>query len=198
MKAPALPRLAVYCGSATPEDPRFMELASEVGRTLAQRGITTVYGGGKLGLMGAVANGAHEAGGTVIGVIPKALANSEVANHDCDELHTVSGMHERKKLFTDLSDGFVTIPGGVGTMDELWEAMSWAQLGYHTKPVGLLNAFGFYDHLLAFNAHMAKVGFVRPAHQNILVAEDTLPALLDRMAEYEPHKPIFAMKSGDL
>ena len=191
-------RLAVYCGSATPADPRYMELARDVGRTLAERGIGVVYGGGRLGLMGAVASGALEAGGEVIGVIPDALANSEVANHDCTELHIVSGMHERKKAFTDLSDGFVTLPGGVGTMDELWEAVSWAQLGYHTSPVGLLNAFGFYDQLIAFNRHMAEVGFVRPAHQNILIARDTLPELLDAMTAYQAHTPIFRMKAEEL
>ncbi|ALE15690.1 putative lysine decarboxylase [Altererythrobacter epoxidivorans] len=191
-------RLAVYCGSASPEDPRYLELAAHVGSALAERGIGVVYGGGRLGLMGAVAKGALDAGGEVIGVIPDALANSEVANHDCTELYTVSGMHERKQRFTDLSDGFVTIPGGVGTMDELWEAMSWAQLGYHQKPVGLLNAFGFYDELIAFNAKMAQVGFVRPAHQGILIAADTMPDLLEKMASYEPHTPIFRMKADDL
>lgn len=191
-------RLAVYCGSASPADLRYIELAREVGAGLAQRGIGVVYGGGRLGLMGAVAKGALEAGGEVIGVIPDALANSEVANRDCTELHTVSGMHERKQRFTDLSDGFVTIPGGVGTMDELWEAVSWAQLGYHTKPVGLLNAFGFYDHLIAFNRHMAEVGFIRPAHQGIILADETLPSLLDKMAAYRPHTPIFAMKASEL
>ncbi|MFN3515595.1 MAG: TIGR00730 family Rossman fold protein [Novosphingobium sp.] len=191
-------RLAVYCGSATPADPRFMALADEVGRTLAQRGIGVVYGGGRLGLMGAVASGALEAGGEVIGVIPEALAKAEVANHDCTELITVSGMHERKLAFTNLSDGFLTIPGGVGTMDELWEAVSWAQLGYHSKPVGVLNAFGFYDHLLAFNRHMAEVGFIRPAHQWIMIAESELDLLLTRMAAHEPHTPIFAMKPSDL
>ena len=191
-------RLAVYCGSATPKDPRYVELAREVGAALAKRGIGVVYGGGRLGLMGAVANGAKDAGGEVIGVIPDALIKSEVANHYCDELIAVSGMHERKQRFTDLSDGFVTLPGGVGTMDELWEAMSWAQLGYHSNPVGLLNAFGFYDELIRFNSRMAKVGFVRPAHQNILIASDTLPDLLDKMAAYQPHTPIFRMKAEDL
>ena len=191
-------RLAVYCGSASPEDPRYLELARDVGQGLAQRGIGVVYGGGRLGLMGAVASGALDAGGEVIGIIPDALANSEVANNDCTELHTVSGMHERKQRFTDLSDGFVTIPGGVGTMDELWEAVSWAQLGYHQKPVGLLNAFGFYDHLIAFNRHMADVGFVRPAHQGIILAEETLSALLGKMESYQPHTPIFKMKASDL
>jgi len=191
-------RLAVYCGSASPADQRYIRLARQVGMTLAARGIGVVYGGGRLGLMGALASGALEAGGEVIGIIPDALANSEVANHDCTELHTVSGMHERKQRFTDLSDGFVTIPGGVGTMDELWEAVSWAQLGYHTKPVGLLNCFGFFDHLIAFNRHMGEVGFVRPAHQGIIIARDHLPELLDAMASYEPHTPIFRMKAEDL
>ncbi len=196
-------RIAVYCGSASPADPRYIELAAEVGRTLATRGIGLVYGGGRLGLMGAVASGALGAGGEVIGVIPEALAGAsgtggEVANHDCTELHVVAGMHERKLAFTNLSDGFLTIPGGVGTMDELWEAVSWAQLGYHAKPVGLLNAFGFFDHLLAFNRHMAETGFVRPAHQGILIAENELDLLLERMKAHEPHTPIFAMKASDL
>ncbi|WP_284126645.1 LOG family protein [Parerythrobacter aestuarii] len=191
-------RLAVYCGSATPEDSRYIELAREVGQGLAERDIGVVYGGGRLGLMGAVATGALEAGGEVIGVIPEALVNSEVANHNCTELITVSGMHERKQKFTDLSDGFVTIPGGVGTMDELWEAMSWAQLGYHSDPVGLLNAFGFYDDLIAFNRKMAEVGFVREAHQNILIHAETLPDLLAKMINYKPHTPIFRMKADDL
>ncbi len=191
-------RLAVYCGSATPEDPRYIELAGAIGASLAGRGIAVVYGGGRLGLMGAVAQGALGAGGEVIGVIPEALVSSEVANHDCTELIVVADMHERKAAFTRLSDGFLTIPGGVGTMDELWEAVSWAQLGYHAKPVGLLNAFGFFDHLIAFNHHMAAVGFIRPAHQGIIIAEAELDLLLTRMAAHEPHTPIFAMKSSEL
>lgn len=191
-------RIAVYCGSASPEDTRYIELAREVGETLAQRGIGVVYGGGRLGLMGAVASGALDNGGEVIGVIPEALSGSEIANTDCTELHVVAGMHERKKAFTDLSDGFITLPGGVGTMDELWEAVSWAQLGYHAKPVGLLNAYSFYDHLLSFNQHMAEVGFVRPAHQGIIIAADTVPQLLDDMANYQPHTSIFEMKAKDL
>jgi uncharacterized protein (TIGR00730 family) len=191
-------RIAVYCGSATPEDPRYIECARDVGRGLAERGIGVVYGGGRLGLMGAVADSALEAGGEVIGVIPEALVGAEVAHKGCTELYTVPGMHERKRLFTDLADGFLTIPGGVGTMDELWEAISWAQLGYHTKPVGLLNAMGFYDHLVAFNAHMADVGFVREAHRGIMIIDETLDGLLGKMAGYVPHKTIFAMKAEDL
>lgn len=191
-------RIAVYCGSATPADPVYIETARLVGRTLAERGIGVVYGGGRLGLMGAVADSALEAGGEVIGVIPEALVGSEVAHKGCTELHVVPGMHERKRMFTDLSDGFLTIPGGVGTMDELWEAISWAQLGYHAKPVGLLNAAGFYDQLVAFNAHMISVGFIREQHKGILIADDQLERLLTRMAMYEPHQPIFAMTSEDL
>jgi uncharacterized protein (TIGR00730 family) len=191
-------RLAVYCGSATPEDPRYVALAREVGETLAERGIGVVYGGGKLGLMGALADGALAAGGEVIGVIPEAMVKAEVANLACTELRVVRTMHERKQAFTDLSDGFLALPGGVGTMDELWEAVSWAQLGYHDKPVGLLNAFGFYDGLIEFNAHMVAVGFVRPMHQGIIIAENELGALLDQMAAYQPHTPIFRMKAEEL
>ena len=191
-------RIAVYCGSATPADPVYIETARTVGRTLAERAIGIVYGGGRLGLMGAVADAAIQAGGEVIGIIPEALQSAEVSHTGCTELHVVPGMHERKRAFTDLSDGFITIPGGVGTMDELWEAVSWAQLGYHTKPVGLLNVAGYFDHLIAFNAHMAATGFVRPQHQGILIVADTLESLLGKMAAYQPHQTIFAMKAKDL
>ena len=190
--------IAVYCGSATPDDPRYLELAKEVGRALAERDIITVYGGGKLGLMGALADSALAAGGEVIGVIPEALVGSEVAHRGCSKLHVVKNMHERKAMFTDLCDGFVTLPGGVGTMDELWEAISWAQLGYHNKPVGLLNAFGFFDHLIAFNAHMGEVGFIRSQHRGILVVAEEIGALVGKLADYEPHKTIFEMKEEDL
>lgn len=191
-------RLAVFCGSATPPDPAFVALAADVGRTLARRGIGIVYGGGKLGLMGALASAALAEGGEVIGVIPAALAACELANPACTELRVVDGMHARKLAFTELSDGFLTLPGGVGTMDELWEAVSWAQLGYHAKPVGLLNAGGFFDHLLAFNRHMIETGFIRPAHQGIILAEHDLDLLLTRMAAHEPHVPIMEMRAGDL
>jgi uncharacterized protein (TIGR00730 family) len=193
-----LNRLAVYCGSATPENPVYIEAARAVGRGLAERGIGVVYGGGRLGLMGAVADSALEAGGEVIGVIPEALVGAEVAHKGCTELHVVKNMHERKARFTDLSDGFVTIPGGVGTMDELWEAISWAQLGYHSKPVGVLNVAGFYDQLVAFNRNMIDVGFIREAHAGIMIVDDALDGLLDKMAAYVPHKTIFQMKAEDL
>ena len=191
-------RLAVYCGSATPTDPRFTENARDVGRLLAERGIGVVYGGGRLGLMGAVADSALAAGGEVIGVIPRALVDLEVAHRGCTELHVVETMHERKKAFTDLSDGFVTLPGGTGTMDELWEALSWAQIGYHAKPVGLLNVAGFYDGLLTFVATMADAGFLRPQHRDILIASDNLDDLLARMASHVPLRTITQMKAAEL
>lgn len=191
-------RLAVYCGSATPKDPRYLELAREVGKTLATSGIGIVYGGGKLGLMGALAGSALLAVSEVIGVIPESLVNEEVANFDCTDLHIVGTMHERKALFTQLSDGFLILPGGTGTMDELWEAVSWAQLGYHAKPIGLLNAFGYFDHLIAFQRHMVKTGFIRPAHQGLILAESDLDLLLERMAAHEPARPIFDMNASDL
>ncbi|MEO6718521.1 MAG: TIGR00730 family Rossman fold protein [Novosphingobium sp.] len=191
-------RLAVYCGSASPDDSRYVELACEVGDCLARRGIGVVYGGGRLGLMGALAGGALAAGGEVIGVIPESLVAAEVSNPDCTELYTVKGMHERKLMFTELADGFLTLPGGVGTMDELWEAVSWAQLGYHAKPVGLLNAFGFYDQLLAFTHHMIEIGFIRAAHRGIIIAEGELDLLLARMAAHEPVRTIVTMRADEL
>ncbi|KQT34789.1 decarboxylase [Sphingomonas sp. Leaf412] len=191
-------RLAVYCGSATPADPAYLDLARDVGAGLARRGIGVVYGGGRLGLMGAIADSALAAGGEVIGVIPQALVDAEVAHRGLTELHVVPGMHERKKAFTDLADGFVTIPGGTGTMDELWEALSWAQLGYHADPVGLLNAFGYYDDLVAFWRKMAAVGFLRAQHVDLLIVGETLDVLLDRMAAHVPTQPIVRMKADDL
>ncbi|MCH7863011.1 TIGR00730 family Rossman fold protein [Sphingomonas sp. NPDC092331] len=191
-------RVAVYCGSASPADPVYIEAARHVGRTLAQRDIGIVYGGGRLGLMGAVADAALEAGGEVIGVIPELLVNAEVAHRGCTELHVVATMHERKARFTDIADGFINLPGGTGTMDELWEALSWAQLGYHTDPVGLLNIAGYYDKLVEFWQHMGKVGFVRPQHQNMLIVDDTLEGLLDKMIAAKPVETIVQMRRGDL
>lgn len=193
-----LKRLAIYCGSATPNDPIFIENARFVGRTLAERGIGVVYGGGRLGLMGAVADSALAAGGEVIGVIPQALVDAEVAHRGCTELHVVRTMHERKQAFTDLSDGFVTLPGGTGTMDELWEAMSWAQIGYHAKPVGLLNVAGFYDGLIEFVRTMGKVGFLRPQHQGLLIVDNELDGLLARMARHVPATTISQIGAKDL
>lgn len=191
-------RLAVYCGSATPSDPIYIDTARAVGRTLAERGIGVVYGGGRLGLMGAVADSALAAGGEVIGIIPQALVDAEVAHRGLTELHVVDTMHQRKQAFTDLSDGFVNLPGGTGTMDELWEALSWAQLGYHAKPVGLLNSAGYYDHLVAFYHHMAEVGFLRAQHRDVLIIDAEIDGLLARMAAHEPIETITKMSAKDL
>ena len=191
-------RLAVYCGSASPTDPRYINCAREVGTTLAQRGIGVVYGGGKLGLMGAVADAALKAGGEVIGIIPKALVELEVAHPGLSELHVVDTMHQRKQAFTDLSDGFLTLPGGTGTMDELWEALSWAQLGYHAKPVGLLNVAGYYDGIVAYWMMMQDVGFLRPQHRDLLISSTNLVDLLAEMAMHEPGTPITSMRAEEL
>ena len=191
-------RIAVYCGSATPADPVYIEAARAVGRGLADRGIGVVYGGGRLGLMGAVADSALAAGGEVIGIIPTALVNAEVAHRGLTSLEVVETMHERKARFVDLSDGFINLPGGTGTMDELWEALSWAQLGYHGDPIGLLNIAGYYDKLVEFWEHMGSVGFVRPQHQGLLLVDDTLDGLLGQMAAHQPSVPIIHMKRSDL
>jgi uncharacterized protein (TIGR00730 family) len=191
-------RLAIYCGSATPADPVYIDTARAVGRMLAERGIGVVYGGGRLGLMGAVADSALEAGGEVIGIIPQVLVDAEVAHRGLTDLQIVGTMHQRKQAFTDLSDGFVNLPGGTGTMDELWEALSWAQIGYHSKPVGLLNTAGYYDHLIAFYAKMAEVGFLRPQHRDILIVDPDLDGLLDKMAAHRPIESITKMSKSDL
>lgn len=185
-----LTSLAVYCGSSTGNSPEFLECARDVGAQLARWGVAIVYGGGNVGMMGALADGALGAGGEVTGVIPEALVHAELAHQGLTALHIVPDMHSRKALFTTLADGFLTLPGGVGTMDELWEAVSWAQLGYHDKPVGLLNMGGFYDALIAFYGQMATSGFIRPAHTGIIIARDSLPTLLDAMERYEPHEPL--------
>lgn len=191
-------QIAVYCGSAKPDDPAYIECARMVGRALAARDIGIIYGGGRLGLMGALADAALAAGGEVIGVIPTAMVKHEVAHHGCTRLEVVDTMHQRKARFTDLGDGFLTLPGGVGTMDELWEAVSWAQLGYHGKPVGLLNVKGYYDGLIQFIEHMAKTGFVRNEHVGIIVHDDDLDRLLGRMDDYVPHRVIFDMDRDSL
>ncbi|WP_420139980.1 TIGR00730 family Rossman fold protein [Sphingomonas sp.] len=191
-------RLAVYCGSASPTDTRYIEATRAVGAALARRGIGVVYGGGRLGLMGAIADGALEAGGEVIGVIPTALVNLEVAHRGLTELHVVDTMHQRKQAFTDLADGFLTLPGGTGTMDELWEALSWAQLGYHGKPVGLLNVAGYYDGIVAFWRMMQDVGFLRPQHRDLLITSDSLDTLLAEMAAHRPATPITSMRAEQL
>ncbi|ARS27872.1 nucleotide-binding protein [Sphingomonas sp. KC8] len=191
-------RIAVYCGSSPGVDPLFAETARHIGHTLATRGIGLVYGGGRLGLMGLVADAALAAGGEVIGVIPDVLRDAEVAHHGCTELHIVANMHQRKAMMTDLADGFVTIPGGIGTMDELFEALSWAQLGYHAKPCGLVNVAGFYDHLITFLDGVVAAGFLRAEHRANLIEAATIEYLLARFADHRTAPSIVQLVRGDL
>ncbi|NGY60853.1 TIGR00730 family Rossman fold protein [Lentzea sp. NEAU-D13] len=178
-------RVAVFCGSSAGRV-RHVEVAAEVGRTLAVRGAGIVYGGGRIGTMGAVADGALSVRGSVIGVIPEHMVEWEIAHDGLTELHVVGSMHERKALMADLADAFVALPGGAGTMEELCEIWTWAQLELHTKPIGLLNVDGFYDHLLALVDHMVSEGFLKVPHREMLLVDDDIDRLLDRLLRYRP------------
>lgn len=175
-------RIAVYCGSSEGVRPAYAEAARTVGAALARRGIGTVYGGGKLGLMGLVADGALAAGGEVDGVIPGALVELEVAHTGLTRLHQVENMHERKALMTDLSDGFIVMPGGIGTFDELFEAWSWNALGYHSKPFGLLNIESYWDDMVSFLDKVTAEGFMSKERRARLIVEDDIEALIDALA----------------
>ena len=178
-----LRRLAVYCGSAAGADPAFAETARELSREMAARGIDMVYGGGRLGLMGIIADTMLEAGGRVYGVIPQALVDHEVAHLGCTELHTVANMHERKAKMTELCDAFIALPGGIGTLDELFEAWTWNALGYHAKPFCLLNVHGFWDGLAGFMDHVSASGFLSQARREQLLKAETPAEALDRLDE---------------
>ncbi|MBV9839977.1 MAG: TIGR00730 family Rossman fold protein [Sphingomonadaceae bacterium] len=191
-------RLAVYCGSSPGADPIHGETAAMVGRTLGERGIGVVYGGGRNGLMGKVADAALAAGGEVIGVIPEALVAAEVAHPGCTRLETVDTMHERKARMTELSDGFIVLPGGIGTMDELFEALSWAQLGYHAKPVGILEVGGFYAPLLAFLDGLVPAGFLREKHRRNLLVSECLDSLLGQFRCFTAAPPLAKVTRRDL
>ncbi len=177
-------RACVYCGSSAGADPVHRAAAENLGALLATRGIGLVYGGGNVGLMGIVADAVLRGGGEVIGVIPSALMAKELGHSGVTKLHVVGSMHERKQLMADLSDGFIALPGGIGTLEELFETFTWLQLGFHTKPVGLLNVAGFYDHLLTFLRHATAEKFMRPAHLEALLVDTDSPALLARMAAF--------------
>lgn len=174
--------ICVYCGSRSGDDPAFAAAARSVGRAIGERGWRLVYGGGRVGLMGEVANAAHAAGAKVIGVIPHALVAREQGHAGLDELIVVDTMHERKRLMAEHSDAFIALPGGIGTFEELFEAWTWLQLGYHAKPVGVLNAAGFYDGLLSFLDHCVAHGFIARAQRELLRMEVESGALLDRLA----------------
>ncbi|WP_338844719.1 TIGR00730 family Rossman fold protein [Massilia sp. W12] len=173
--------LCVYCGSSDGALPAYRQAAQVLGQLLAQRGHTLVYGGGRLGLMGAVADAALAAGGRVLGVIPRALQEREVAHTQLSELHLVDNMHQRKAMMADLADAFITLPGGLGTLEELFEMLTWLQLGLHGKRIGLLNVAGFYDGLLAFIARQQEQGFVRAQHASLLLCEQQPEVLLQKL-----------------
>ncbi|MFL6861991.1 MAG: TIGR00730 family Rossman fold protein [Allosphingosinicella sp.] len=175
-------RLAVYCGSSMGADPAFADTARELAEEMARRGLGLVYGGGHRGLMGVVADAVLAAGGKAYGVIPQALVDLEVAHTGLTELHTVANMHERKAKMTDLCDGFVALPGGIGTFDELFEAWTWNALGYHAKPFALLNVSGFWDGLVDFLDHATRSGFMSQARRDQLIVSDGIGDVLDRLA----------------
>lgn len=179
-------RICVYCGSSPGGRPEFAEGARALGRVLVERDLQLVYGGGRVGLMGIVADAVLELGGQVIGVIPKVLATRELAHPGLSQMHVVGSMHQRKALMAELSDAFVAMPGGIGTFDELFEIWTWGQLGLHRKPCGLLNVHRFYDGLVRFLDHAAAEGFLQPLHRQMLIEAACPAELLDRLAEYQP------------
>jgi uncharacterized protein (TIGR00730 family) len=183
---PPLRRLCVYAGSNTGSRPDYAEAAAALARTMAGRGIGLVYGGGKVGLMGVLADTILAEGGEAIGVIPQALLDREVGHSGLTELRVVASMHERKALMAELSDGFVAVPGGIGTLEELIEVFTWSQLGIHDKPCGVLDAVGFYGALSGFLDHMVDEGFLRAAHRATMLSASEPRTLLDRLEAWEP------------
>ncbi|WP_422345647.1 TIGR00730 family Rossman fold protein [Parasphingorhabdus sp.] len=174
-------RLAVYCGASAGGDPVFAETAKKLGQVMAERNIDLVFGGGRLGLMGIIADAVLEGGGKVYGVIPEMLKDHEVAHTGLTELHVVTSMHERKAKMTELTDGFVAIPGGIGTLDELFEAWTWKALGYHGKPIGLLNVNGYWDSLTTFLDNVAGHGFMSSARREQLLLSNNINDILDQL-----------------
>lgn len=178
-------RVCVFCGSSSGRF-GYLEAAREVGAELAARGIGVVYGGAHVGTMGALADAALAAGGEVVGVIPQSLVDWEIAHPSLSELHVVDGLHERKATMASLSDAFIALPGGAGTLEELFEVWTWAQLGLHAKPVGLLDVGGYFTHLRRFVDHMVDEGFSRPAYRDMLMVDDTVSGLLAAFDGYTP------------
>jgi hypothetical protein len=182
-------RLCVFCGSSVGVRPVYAEAGRALGAALAARGIGLVYGGGSIGLMGVVADAALAARGEVVGVIPRALATKEIAHHGLADLRVVPSMHERKALMTELADGFVALPGGLGTLEELLEVLTWAQLGLHRKPVALLDVAGYFRPLVALVEHAVAEGFVHADNRALLLSASGVDALLDALAAWRPPAP---------
>ncbi len=182
--------VCVYCGANKGNSPHFIAAAEQLGNQLAEQGLELVYGGGSVGLMGIIADAALAAGGRVTGVITKALVEKEVAHHGLTELIIVDSMHERKAVMVDRADGFIAMPGGFGTLDELFETLTWGQLGIHAKPCGLLNLDGYFDALLEFFETAVEAGFVRAAHRDMVQIDTDSNQLLDKMRDYTaPSEP---------
>jgi uncharacterized protein (TIGR00730 family) len=179
-------RACVFCGSSPGARPQYTEATEDLGSLLVQNGITLVYGGASVGLMGRLAETVLSEGGEAVGVIPRALVEREIAHLGLTELHVVDSMHERKALMADLSDAFVALPGGLGTLDELFEVYTWAQLGLHRKPCGLLNVEGYYQHLADFLDHAVGERFVRDEHRDMLIVEDDPATMLERLQGFDP------------
>jgi hypothetical protein len=179
-------RVCVFCGSSPGADPRYVDAARALGALLARRGLGLVYGGASVGVMGAIADAVLAGGGHVTGVIPSALVTKEIAHQSLPDLRVVSTMHERKALMADLSDAFIALPGGIGTLEETFETLTWAQLGLHRKPVGFLDTAGYYRPLLDFLEHGVAARFIKPDHRGLYVVEQDPAALLDRLAAYTP------------
>ncbi|MEZ5425161.1 MAG: TIGR00730 family Rossman fold protein [Pyrinomonadaceae bacterium] len=179
-------RICVFCGSNPGNDPVFIETAREVGEFLAGENIELVYGGGRIGLMGRIADTVLAAGGRVTGVIPESMARKERAHRGLTDLRIVRSMHERKALMAELSDGFIALPGGFGTFEEFCEILTWSQLGFHAKPCGLLNVGGFYDHLIELFDVSASSGFIRPEHRRLVLVEKSVEKLFEMMREFRP------------
>lgn len=181
--------IAVFCGSAMGNSKNFKEQAQALGESIANRGITLVYGGGRAGLMGVVADSALNAGGTVIGVIPQNLVDAELAHPLLTELHVVKNMHERKTKMSDLADAFIALPGGVGTLEEIFEQLTWGQLGLHQKPCAFLNIHGFYDELLNFLMKMTEAGFTQSRFTDALIFSSSIEEVLDAVEHYHAPEP---------
>lgn len=178
--------ICVFCGSRPGAHPSYLAAAVELGRLLAESGKTLVYGGGSVGLMGAVADAAMAGGGKVIGVIPQSLVDREVGHQSVTELRIVGSMHERKALMADLSDGFLALPGGIGTLEEFFETWTWGQLGLHRKPFGLLDVEGFYEPMLTFLDRLVEQRFVRPEHRAMLIVAQRPVTMIAAMEAYTP------------
>lgn len=191
-------RLCVYAGASTGNDPAHERAARSLGELLAANGIGLVYGGASIGLMGAVADAVLEAGGEAIGVIPTGLRRREVAHDGLTELRTVSSMHERKAMMSELADAFVALPGGLGTLDELLEAATWSQLGIHAKPCGLLNVGGYWDSLIAQLDRAGADGFLRADHRRVLLVESDPAALLELLQRWSPPPAVWRASAGEL